>query len=207
MANLQTTLSVLQKRYTGAKVAKLAPIVVKWEGYYVNDPTDKGGPTNMGITLGTWKQLGYDKNGDGVINSKDIKLLNKNDFTIILKNYWDKWKGDDINNQSIANILVDWYWGSGKWGIVIPQRLLGLKEDGIVGPKTIAAINKTNQKELFDMIFNARVKFLNDIVDSSIDKYEAKIHKKASQKDLLKYTQKRFIKGWLNRLADFKFEA
>jgi hypothetical protein len=34
--------------------------------------------------------------------------------------YWDKWKADKIENQSIANLLVDWVWTSGKWGIIFP---------------------------------------------------------------------------------------
>ena len=34
-----------------------------------------------------------------------------------------------------ANTLVDWLWCSGAWGIKIPQKILGLKVDGIVGEK------------------------------------------------------------------------
>lgn len=184
-------LSKLNIKPTAANVGKLAPIVSKWEGHFVNDPTDRGGATNMGITIGTWKQIGYDKNGDNRIDTTDIKLLSKKDFEVVLKKYWDKWQGDKIENQSIANILVDWYWGSGKWGIVIPQRILGLKEDGIVGNITVNTLNAAIKKDgqwLFDKIYAARVKFLNDIVKS-------------------RPKQKRFLKGWLNRLADFKYSA
>lgn len=176
--------------YEGSKIEKLAPLVAKWEGGYVNDPLDRGGATNMGVTVGTWKLLGYDKNGDGIINNSDMKLLSKDDFKFVLRKYWDKWQADQIKNQSIANILVDWYWGSGKWGIVIPQRLLGLKQDGVVGPKTLSKLNEEIDKDaeaLFDKIFAARVKFLDDIVKNNP-------------------SQKRFIKGWKNRLNDFKFQ-
>lgn len=65
-----------------------------------------------------------------------------------------------LKNQSIANILVDWYWGSGKWGIVIPQRILGLTADGVVGPKTLDKINQEIEKDaeaLFDKIFKLLV--------------------------------------------------
>lgn len=174
-----------------AQIENLAPIIAKWEGGYVNDPTDRGGATNMGVTIGTWKQVGYDKDGDGDIDIVDIKLLNKDDFKFVLRKYWDKWKADAIKNQSIANILVDWYWGSGKWGIVIPQRLLGVTSDGIVGNQTIQALNKAidaDAEGLFKEIFSARVKFLNDIVANNP-------------------SQKKFIKGWMNRLNDFKFSA
>jgi lysozyme family protein len=171
-----------------ADISKLAPIVAKWEGGYVNDPNDRGGATNMGVTIGTWRAVGYDKDGDGDIDAQDIKLLNKTDFQAVLKKYWDRWQADKINNQSIANILVDWVWGSGKWGIVIPQRILGLKQDGVVGPKTLGAVNDADPDSLFNIIFAARIKFLNDIVANNP-------------------SQKKFIKGWLNRMADFKFSA
>lgn len=169
-----------------AKIDKLAPIISKWEGGFVNDPADKGGATNMGITIGTWKSVGYDKNKDAKIDEKDIKLLDKKDFEAVLLKYWNKWKADEIKNQSVANILVDWYWGSGKWGILIPQRLLGVTDDGIVGKMTIGRLNEMNQEQFFNKIVEARKKFLNDIVKNNP-------------------SQKRFIKGWLNRLADFKY--
>lgn len=169
-----------------AQIENLVPKIAKWEGGYVNDPTDKGGATNMGITIGTWKQVGYDKDSDGDIDIADIKLLTKDDFKAVLKQYWNRWQADKIINQSVAEILVDWVWGSGKWGVIIPQRLLNVIADGNVGPVTIASLNKANQKQIFDLIFEARVKFLNDIVKSNP-------------------SQKRFIKGWLNRLNDFKF--
>lgn len=178
-----------KSKFQGSKIEKLAPIVAKWEGGFVNDPQDRGGATNMGITIATWKQLGYDKNGDGKIDNVDMKLLSKYDFKFILRKYWDKWQADNITNQSIANILVDWYWGSGKWGIVIPQRIMELTQDGIVGKLTIAKLNHEIEKDaegLFNKIYEARLKFLEDIVKSNP-------------------SQKRFINGWKNRLNDFKF--
>lgn len=190
-----------------ADIEILGPIVAKWEGGYVHDPLDRGGATNMGVTLNTWKHYGYDKNGDGVIDEKDIKLLTQSDFKYVLRRYWDKWKADEIINQSVANILVDWYWASGKWGIIIPQRdILKVVADGIVGPKTITAVNSMNQRELFDKIFKARVKFIQDIVNNSIAKYEKELGRKATEKELLEHTQKKYLKGWLNRLNDFKYE-
>jgi len=169
-----------------AEIKKLSPIVAKWEAGFVNDPTDKGGATNMGITIGTWRQIGYDKTGDGIIDIKDIRALDEHDFSAVLKIYWNRWQANRLINQSVANILVDWVFTSGAWGIKIPQRILGLKEDGVVGPATLKAINSVNQKELFEKIFEARKKFFIDIVKNNP-------------------SQKRFIKGWLNRLNDFKY--
>lgn len=170
-----------------AKIELLAPKIAKWEGGWVDDPTDLGGATNMGVTIATWKQVGYDKDHDGDIDKDDVKALSKDDFKFVLKKYWDLWKADSIVNQSIADILVDWVWGSGKWGIIIPQRLLQVKDDGVVGPNTIGMLNFQDQKILFDKIFEARLKFLNDIVKNNP-------------------SQKKFIIGWTNRLNDFKFQ-
>lgn len=70
--------------------------------------------------------------------------------------------------------------------------------------KTLSAVNFADPDQLFDAIFKARVKFFNDITESSIKKYEKKIGRKATESELMKYTNKRFLKGWLNRLNDIK---
>lgn len=72
-------------------------------------------------------------------------------------------KADEIKSQSIADILVDWIWASGVHGIKIPQDLIGVIPDGIVGPKTLEAINRQNPRELFDQIKIARFDFIEDI--------------------------------------------
>ncbi len=163
------------------------PKLLKWEGGFVQDPIDKGGATNMGVTLSTFQAQGHDENGDGVIDVNDLKLMSKEEAMSICKQYyWDRWMADTISNQSIAEQLVEWVWGSGKWGIIIPQRLLGVVDDGIVGYKTIQALNGQNQSEFFIKLTDARMKFINDIVANNPD-------------------QIRFQQGWKNRINNFKF--
>lgn len=172
-----------------ANVNDLAPFILKWEGGFVNDPKDRGGATNMGVTLNTWKSVGYDKNGDKKIDVKDLKLLSKEDVVkkVLKPYYWDKWRADEINNQSIANILVDWVYTSGKYGITKVQAMLNLKPDGVVGNKTLSAINDyPNQRQLFQRIKNERLAFIDRIVKNNP-------------------SQRRFLKGWKNRVNAFKY--
>lgn len=122
-----------------ADVRKLKPFILKWEGGFVNDPADLGGATNKGVTIGTYKEY-CKKKGHPEPTVEDLKKLSDDEWTDILKTYyWDRWKADEIQNQSIANILVDWVWASGVHGIKIPQDLLEVSTDGIVGKNTIAA--------------------------------------------------------------------
>lgn len=167
-----------------ARAELLKPFILKWEGGFANDPLDKGGATNKGITIGTFRQF-YGK--DATV--EQLKRITDEQWLHVFKSgYWDRWQADRIANQSVANILVDWVWASGVHGIKIPQRVLGVVDDGVVGEKTLAAINAQNPADFFAKIQAERIKFVDDIVRRNP-------------------TQARFIKGWKNRINDIKFTA
>ena len=90
-----------------ANVSKLVPFILKWEGGFVNDPDDLGGATNKGITLSAYETYCYRK-GYPKPTVECLKNISDATWMDILKTlYWDKWKADQIVNQSVANILVD----------------------------------------------------------------------------------------------------
>lgn len=164
-----------------ADYKKLIPTVLKYEGGYAGNIDGKI-CTMKGVTLDIYrKYFGRQK------TCKELRGISNAEWEYIFKEgFWDRWKADEINNQSIANLLVDWCWTSGIYGIKYPQRILGVKDDGIVGDKTIAAINSyPNKKELFDKLWNRRKKHFEDI---------AKTHNRA-----------KFLNGWLRRLSAFKW--
>lgn len=171
-----------------AKIELLVPKILKWEGGFVNHPNDRGGATNKGIIIGTFT---YYRKLKGLPHPSvnDLKDISNEEWMDVLKTlYWDKWKADQINNQSIANLLVDWVWGSGVYGIKYPQQVLGVVADGIVGNKTLAAVNEyPDQKELFQKLWNRRKQHFESIAGRDP-------------------SQKVFLKGWLNRLNDYKYE-
>jgi len=171
-----------------AKVELLVPKILKWEGGFVNHPNDKGGATNKGITISTYTYYRKLKRLPAP-SVNDLKNLSNDEWMDILKTlYWDKWKADEIHNQSIANLLVDWTWGSGAYGIKYPQQVLGVVADSIVGKKTLAAVNDyPNQEELFKKLWNRRKKHFEDIANRDP-------------------SQKVFLKGWMNRLNDYRYE-
>ena len=168
-----------------ADSSKLVPFILSKEGGYVNDKDDSGGATNFGITLATWRKVGYDKNGDGVINKEDIKLLTEDDFHRVFKrNYWDACKADLINDQSVANMLVDFAYNSGVARVSkFIQKIVCVTADGIIGSKTIQAINNypRGQRQLFATLRQRRINYLNGIV-------------------IANPTQKKFYNGWMNRV-------
>lgn len=125
----------------------------------MNDKDDPGGATNKGVTLATFRSI-FGKNK----TVSDLKNITGSQWDIIFKKYyWDKCKADQINNQSIANMFVDFAWHSGLGNAVpIMQKVAGLhKPDGIVGNITLTAINThPNQSALFESLKKARMDFL-----------------------------------------------
>lgn len=190
-----------------ARVESIVPFILKWETGttgigltneqlfekaklkgFANDPDDLGGATMCGVTLATFadycRRKGYPR--PTIVRLKAIKY--KEWLEILKTMFWDKWKADQINNESVALILVDWVWGSGKYGITIPQKAIGVTADGIVGPKTIAAVNAKDPKQLFDLIRKERLAYIERICRS-------------------RPTNLKYKRGWLNRLNDIKFKG
>ena len=163
---------------------KLIPIIKRWEGGYSDNPNDRGGATNSGVTLAVYQSV-YGKNK----TKNDLKRMTNEQWNYIFtKLYWNKWKADEIKNQSIANILVDWVWMSGYGIIKKIQALFGLTADGIVGNKTISYINSHDQEEVFKKIWNRRKSFYESLVKNNP-------------------SQKVFLNGWINRLNTYKFQV
>jgi lysozyme family protein len=174
-----------------AKFDPYFPRIIEFEGStYENDPTDMGGCTKFGIILGTLKEYHYDTNKDGVFTCDDVKALTLEDAKIIYKKmFWDYFKADDIKNQSLAEYIVDGAINMGRGTIAkYVQTILGVTSDGVVGSKTLEAINNFDQKDLYDKLKARRTEKYNKIVENNP-------------------SQKKFIKGWMNRVNCINYQA
>lgn len=171
--------------------------VLKHEGGYVNDPDDPGGATNWGISLRFLRQVGeIDADGDGFfdfdidrsgeIDPGDIQLLTKEDaMALYREHWWDKYRYEDLP-PAIGVKVFDL---SVNMGAVQAHKLLQrachavglpLTEDGILGPRTRAAVQAADAYQLRAALRSEAAGFYRSLV--------------ASRPSLKKY-----LKGWLRR--------
>lgn len=194
-----------------ANIEKLVPFILKWESGttdkkltgeqlfekakkkgFSDDKDDDGGATMCGVTIETYKAY-CRKKGYPVPTVERLKNISYKDWLAILKTmYWDRWKADLIQSQSIANLLVDWVWSSGKYGITWPQSYLGVTTDGIAGRKTLSALDAACNSKGSQAVF----KGLTDKHLAYVDWMIVRDPKK-----------KKFRNGWLNRINDLKYEG
>ena len=166
-----------------AEFGKYAPLLRQLEGGFVDDPDDAGGATYAGVTLKVFRSY---YGGDRTV--EDLKAISNIEWCNIMKTgYWNRLQADRIGSQGVAEILADWAVNSGvRTAVKGVQRLLGVRQDGIVGDMTIAAINGEDPQRLFYDIKAARKQYYIDIVER-------------------KTSNAKFLKGWLNRLEMIEY--
>lgn len=155
--------------------------IKKWEGGFGTDGRDCGG-TLSGVTLCTYRHFfGKDK------SVEDLKKMTDEEWIQIFRaGFYDKIKGDEIYNDSLCLLIVDWCWMSGvKTAIRKVQSAIGCVADGIVGKKTLFALN-SNAKDAFYKIWGRRKYFYEKLVEKNPE-------------------NKKYINGWLRRLKDIKY--
>jgi lysozyme family protein len=167
-----------------------APFILSAEGGYVNNPTDKGGETNKGITWATWVVFF----GDTTASHHRFIVMMTDDWAEIFKSgYWDKCLADQITDQRIANTIADWVWCSGQhFPELDVQKLINtifnkhLAEDGLFGNATIQALNACDSDTLYESLIERRKQYYRDIISFAQAKGD--------------HSQDIFLAGWLNRI-------
>ena len=116
--------------------------VLEHEGGYVNDPDDKGGETNFGISKRWYPDL-------------DIKNLSKQEaINIYYTDYWVPSKAEAVNNNLQAtyfDMVINM--GQHQAVLILQEAINSVKsskiaEDGIIGKQTIGNTHKVSKKRL-----------------------------------------------------------
>lgn len=155
------------------------PLILKHEGGYVNHPRDPGGHTNKGVTLATLRRY---KPGATVADLKGISndLLHQ----IYKDGYWDQVKAYALPS-GVDYAVFDFAVNSGPGRAAkYLQAAVGVKQDGIIGNDTLAAVAKHDPDKLINSICDARMAFLKKLP-----------------------TWNTFGKGWASRVAGVRKKA
>ncbi len=173
-----------------ASASKLVPFILAAEGGYVNNPADKGGETNKGITWNSWVSFF----GDASASRHRFRAMQADDWTQLFKAcYWDKCLADQVADQCIANTIADWVWCSGQHFPELDiQKLINtifnkhLAEDSVFGPATIETLNSCDAGSLYESLIERRRQYCFDIISFAQAKND--------------HSQDVFLDGWLNRI-------
>jgi lysozyme family protein len=134
-------------------------LVLKNEGGYVDNSSDPGGATNLGCTKATWEAwVGHP------VTKDDIKALTPNDVMPLYKaKYWDTIKGDDLP-MGVDYAVFDFAINSGpSRAAKTLQQVLGVAQDGQIGPATLDALEEANPREIATRVCEARLAFLQSL--------------------------------------------
>jgi len=177
--------------------------VMEYEGYYSDDPVDRGGETFMGIS----RRFHSDWSGWYIIDSlkhkkdfpdnlKHNELLRLSVKELYKKNYWNRFMGDYVMSQEIANKLYDMSINIGVLRTIGSlQRALNLLnrnqndysniiEDGIFGRITLNTLNShpNNNKYILTILNTLQASHYIELSE-------------------LSESQEIFLRGWLNRVS------
>jgi len=115
---------------------KAVELILRHEGGYVDDPHDPGGETHFGISKRAYPDL-------------NIKELTRDDAKRIYKrDYWDAIRADEMP-MPVAVAVFDMAVNAGvSTAGRLLQRLVGVTDDGVIGPVTLAAVRRTESDAL-----------------------------------------------------------
>jgi lysozyme family protein len=116
--------------------AKSLAQVLKYEGGYVDHPKDPGGPTNKGITQAVYDAWRKAANQP----TQSVRFITDLEVGAIYRQqYWDRISGDDLP-AGVDFAVFDYAVNSGvSRAAKALQGVVGVTQDGQIGPATIAA--------------------------------------------------------------------
>lgn len=149
------------------------------EGGFANEPGDKGGPTNHGVTQRTY-DLYRDKIGQF---RRDVRMIEEREVRdVYLTLFWIPNRLDRFTRK-LAMCCFDACINHrpNVWAKLL-QRAVGVADDGRVGPITMKAVQAQAESDVIKRFLDERRRFYYAIVAEDP-------------------SQSKFLNGWLNRVA------
>lgn len=163
---------------------KCLKVILKHEGGFVNHPADPGGMTNLGVTKKVYEEWIGHKVSEAIMRKLTPELVSP----LYKKNYWDALKCDGIPaglDLCVFDFGVNA--GTGRSARYL-QRLIGAKEDGVIGPATLRSLTfktvELGTSEMIDRFQEARRCYYRKLA-----------------------TFQTFGRGWLRRVDEVETEA
>lgn len=190
----------------GTKFDRAIEVILEHEGGFVDNKHDPGGATNFGISLRYLKTLpglDGDFDGDGDVDADDITAMIVEDAVdFYYKNWWKKYGYKNITSGPVATKVLDMSVNmGGKQAHKLIQRSCrsmgkNLKDDGILGPVSFAAINSTLFASFIPALRCTQAGFYRALVirNAALRKHNV-IRADGSEYEDLSV----FLNGWLRR--------
>lgn len=125
--------------------------IIGHEGGEINDPRDPGGHTKWGISQRSYPDLDI-----GALTVQDAAAIYLRDYAVPLK----LWRFEN----GVAFQLFDFAVNSGPpTAIRQLQQAVGVEDDGIIGPITLAALAARSEAELVLLIISERLDYMTQL--------------------------------------------
>lgn len=123
--------------------------IIDREGGLTDDPRDRGGLTNWGISQRAYPELNI------------AKLTRADAAAIYERDYLRRYKLHELKSAQNAEIVCDWIVNCGPIIIRTLQRVLKVTPDGQLGAQTLRAIDAADPK----VLLNARLDYYVRLAD------------------------------------------
>lgn len=156
--------------------------IIRREGSaYTNHPEDRGGPTRYGVTqatLSAWRKRQVTPDEVAALTEAEARAIYADVFMV-------QPRFAEILDDRLRGLVVDCGVNHGpKTAAKFLQRAAGVKDDGVIGPATLAAVNGVDPAPLYWRVLAQRVKHYGRLITDDP-------------------SQAKFAAGWMNRAAEF----
>ena len=145
--------------------------LLQHEGGYVDHPDDPGGKTRYGVTEAVARAAGF----QGDMRELPLDLARR----IYRERFWDAVRADELPAE-VRYLVFDAAAASGvRQSTLWLQRALKVVDDGVIGPKTLAAAQAADPQVLKARLLAQRLRFMTGLTNWPA-----------------------FSRGWARRVAD-----